>query len=96
MTKYKAFGSFLRWYVGPCDEISKLQAMFEKGMRREPRNVQPYMYATSSAVHHLVKDLYSDRDELSIALLKAKTVYNSPAHSSQVVQGRGWHSRNAA
>lgn len=90
MDRYKAFGSFVAWYVGPSDEIASLRKRFRRAMSVQERRVQPYMFRTSAHVHALVKDFYPDRDQLAIALLKANAAFNSPAHSEQVEQGRGW------
>ena len=94
MNRYKSFGSFVAWYIGPSDEIALLRKRFRKRVHRPGVRLQPYQFPTPADVHDLVKDLYPDRDQLAIALVKAKAAFNSPAHSEQVEQGRGWHSRD--
>ena len=94
MNRYKAFGSFVAWYIGPCDEIAKLRLAIRKHIHQHGRRWQPYMLKTRGDVFAFVKHLYPDPQVLVRALDKAEVVYNSPAHSEQVEQGRGWHARD--
>ena len=93
MTRYAAAGSFIAWYTGPSDSIHQLRLALMRGLRADGRRRQPHMAHSWAEVHDFVKPYYPDRDELARHLFLAKEVFNSPAHESQVQEGRGWHSR---
>ena len=94
MNRYKAFGSFVAWYIGPCDEIAKLRKTLRTHINQHGRRWQPYMLKTRSDVFAFVRPFYPDPQVLVRALDKAEAVYDSPAHTEQVEQGRGWHARD--
>ena len=94
MTRYKAFGSFVAWYIGPCDDIADLRLMLRAHLHQGGRRRQPYVFRTRDDLAEFLAPYYPDPQVLGRALDKAEVVFNSPAHTEQIEQGRGWHSRD--
>lgn len=93
MTRYKSFGSFVAWYIGPSDDIAKLRKVLRKNLHRDGRRRQPHMLHTTDDLFEFLTPHYPDLHELLCAVGLAENVFNSPAHSEHVEQGRGWHAK---
>ena len=90
MNRYKAFGSFVAWYVGPCTEIASLRKRFTKKLRREPGQKHPYQLRTVDQLLWYVRDCYADPTECEWVVRRAHVAFLSPAHTEWIEQGRGW------
>ena len=93
MTRYKAFGSFVAWYIGPCKEIARLRKLFRKKLWREVQQKHPYQLRTYDQLLWYMKSEYFDPTECEWVVKRAYVAFNSPGHTEWVEQGRGWHSK---
>ena len=93
MQRYRAFGSFVAWYVGPCHEIGGLRKRFTRKLRREPGQKHPYQLGTYDQLLWYVRSEYPDPTECEWVVRRAYVAFLSPAHTEWIEQGRGWHAK---